>query len=1050
MLFLVVFSVHTWANSPLRTLNSLPTIITKPARTLGLSSYASGGEIINDGGSYITESGICYSISPNPTPADHKIISGYHGIASWDAYLFDLMVNKIYYIRAYAINSEGIAYGNEEIAGVDNSICFAQAWNESPSYLQNKAGIHPMIYNSNFYLPQEWQRSTIDSVELVVCETEKSETVSICYYTGGKIIIRSTLQLDLIIREAKTGNIVATKTFYSGYPASCPSTTIYGGGITGKIDYDEVNNWLKIFVTGNPVLSKPKITSNSSLSFCQGGSAILTSNAANGNQWYKDGIAINLATGTQYIAKSSGSYTVRNIINGVESLHSNPIVVTVNPPRPSISANSATALCGTGIVTLTSNAVTGNRWYKNGITIKDSTAKTLTVNSAGKYTVKVFLNGCESLASDSIVVTVNSIPATSSITAVGPTSFCVGGALTLKSNAASGNLWYRDGAEIFNSNAPSLNVTSSGSYTNKVKLIGCLSAESNAIIVKVNPLPITPSIKSDGHTYICQGTTVKLSSNISNGNQWYKDSIVVKGDTTINLIANSAGNYTVKTNLNGCQSLASNSINVKFVNPINIPYIEGFEGNVFPPSSWNIFNPDNSITWKQFSNPGNGTKGAMFIDNFNYSNKGQIDDIRLAGLTIPEYSDIRISFDVAHTASSYANNDTLSVLISNNCFTTFITAYKKWGNTLKTSDNWSPTKTEDWRKEIINLSYSQIQGSQLDIVFRNTTGYGYNIFIDNVSVITLPAKAAISAGSDTSFCEKGSVTLTSNKTTGIQWYKDGVAVSGAIGSTYTAKESGSYTVTVRANGIESLASNAIQVKVNPIPASPIITTNSSLIFCQGANISLTSNASTGNQWYKGGLAINGSIGATLQVTTEGNYTSKVIVNGCESPVSNAIIVKVTPTPPTPIISSKDLQLVSSSISGNQWYKDDVLIVGATGQFYTPKVSGIYTVRVTENNCSSDHSIQYGWVVATRIPDLEELGIKLMPNPVTDKLIIHRGEARSFINVQLFDLLGKELLNRNSSESTIEIDMNVFASGTYIIRLEDKKNKILGKKKVVKL
>ena len=163
MLFLLAFSVHAWTNSPRRILKSLPTIITKPARTLGLTSYASGGEIINDGGSYITESGICYSISRNPTPADHKIISGYHGIASWNAYLFDIVVNKIYYIRAYAINSEGIAYGNEVIAGIDNYVCSAQAWDQATSYNQSKAGIHPLIYSSHFSLPPEWQRSAIDS-----------------------------------------------------------------------------------------------------------------------------------------------------------------------------------------------------------------------------------------------------------------------------------------------------------------------------------------------------------------------------------------------------------------------------------------------------------------------------------------------------------------------------------------------------------------------------------------------------------------------------------------------------------------------------------------------------------------------------------------------------------------------------------------------------------------------------------------------------------------------------------------------------------------------
>lgn len=44
------------------------------------------------------------------------------------------------------------------------------------------------------------------------------------------------------------------------------------------------------------------------------------------------------------------------------------------------------------------------------------------------------------------------------------------------------------------------------------------------------------------------------------------------------------------------------------------------------------------------------------------------------------------------------------------------------------------------------------------------------------------------------------------------------------------------------------------------------------------------------------------------------------------------------------------------------------------------------------------------------------------------------------------MLGEEVYNLSSNGSTIEIDMNRFVPGTYIIRLEDKEKKILGKKK----
>lgn len=58
------------------------------------------------------------------------------------------------------------------------------------------------------------------------------------------------------------------------------------------------------------VMTEPVITGLSSLSFCEGDSVVLVSNAGYGNQWYVDGTPIAGATDTSYVAYSSGSYTL--------------------------------------------------------------------------------------------------------------------------------------------------------------------------------------------------------------------------------------------------------------------------------------------------------------------------------------------------------------------------------------------------------------------------------------------------------------------------------------------------------------------------------------------------------------------------------------------------------------------------------------------------------------------------------------------------------------------------------------------------------------------
>jgi len=94
-------------------LATLPTVTTSPVLSINPTSAISGGNVTSDGGSIVTARGICYSLNQNPTISDSVITSGY-GIGSFTSYLTNLIVNNTtYYIRAYATNSIGTAYGNQ-------------------------------------------------------------------------------------------------------------------------------------------------------------------------------------------------------------------------------------------------------------------------------------------------------------------------------------------------------------------------------------------------------------------------------------------------------------------------------------------------------------------------------------------------------------------------------------------------------------------------------------------------------------------------------------------------------------------------------------------------------------------------------------------------------------------------------------------------------------------------------------------------------------------------------------------------------------------------
>jgi hypothetical protein len=81
-----------------------------------------GGKITNDGGANITEKGVCWSsTNSTPTLSDHVTSDG-TGSGDFTSTLNGLDATKTYYVRAYAKNSAGIAYGNVTTPGLPSVI----------------------------------------------------------------------------------------------------------------------------------------------------------------------------------------------------------------------------------------------------------------------------------------------------------------------------------------------------------------------------------------------------------------------------------------------------------------------------------------------------------------------------------------------------------------------------------------------------------------------------------------------------------------------------------------------------------------------------------------------------------------------------------------------------------------------------------------------------------------------------------------------------------------------------------------------------------------
>ena len=89
-----------------------PSLTTSAVEEITYLSATAGGNISDDGGADITARGVCWSTSHEPTVADSKTEDG-SGTGTFTSTLTGLSPVTPYYVRAYAINSLGTAYGDE-------------------------------------------------------------------------------------------------------------------------------------------------------------------------------------------------------------------------------------------------------------------------------------------------------------------------------------------------------------------------------------------------------------------------------------------------------------------------------------------------------------------------------------------------------------------------------------------------------------------------------------------------------------------------------------------------------------------------------------------------------------------------------------------------------------------------------------------------------------------------------------------------------------------------------------------------------------------------
>jgi uncharacterized protein (TIGR02145 family) len=135
----------------------LPTVSTGAISGIISTAAISGGNVTDDGGADVTVRGVCWSTSQSPTIADNVIADG-TGTGEFTSYINWLTPETTYFVRAYATNSVGTAYGEEfsfttdEAGAVDCGLPFTDP-RDDQTYQTVQIGSQCWMAENLAYLP---------------------------------------------------------------------------------------------------------------------------------------------------------------------------------------------------------------------------------------------------------------------------------------------------------------------------------------------------------------------------------------------------------------------------------------------------------------------------------------------------------------------------------------------------------------------------------------------------------------------------------------------------------------------------------------------------------------------------------------------------------------------------------------------------------------------------------------------------------------------------------------------------------------------------------
>lgn len=631
-------------------------------------------------------------------------------------------------------------------------------------------------------------------------------------------------------------------------------------------------------VVVNPQPVAPTISSNSPI--CSGQTLNLTSNAASGVQWSGPNSfssAVQNPSIPNATTAASGTYSAFVALAGCTSATATiNVVVNATPTAPVLGSNSP--VCTGQALNLTSGTASGMVWSgpnSFSSTLQNPTISSATAAASGTYSAYVVSNGCTS-ATSTVNVVVNNTPATPVLSSNGP--LCSGQTLNLTSNTATGMQWSGPNgftATTQNPSIPNVTTAASGTYSAYVATAGCTSATATVNVV-VNATPTAPTLGSNSP--LCAGQTLNLTSNAV-GTVWSGPSAyssTQQNPSIGNVATTNGGTYSAYVVANGCTSQTS-TVNV-VVNPVpaaptltsNTPLCSGDDLNL----------TSNYASGMQWTGP-NGFSSTLqnpVISPANTSHTGTYTAYNVALGCTSANSTVQVNvYPIPPTPVATANGPLCA------------------GETLQLNSNmssgnnwWGPNGFTSTMQQpgFANVGVNAA-GTYSLVIIQN----GCSSAVSTVDVTILAAPAAPVLSSNSPVCEGETLELFSDQSLGLYWLGPNMWVSTDQNpqiSPSNTSHSGAYSAVVY-NGICTSAVAQINVVVNPIPPTPVLTPQ--LEVCIGSDLQLNAPSGANYQYYWSGPngfssnQQNPSFPVT-DISASGIYNLLIVANGCSSQIAS--------------------------------------------------------------------------------------------------------------------------------------------------------------------